>query len=86
MFFKDIEDLTKKLCSKTGIVCAGSCRKASKLPIHIQFKDTEDEWHKVFDLPSLFDILSRSGNKPYILIGGNTGHGKIGSLIKNSVS
>lgn len=73
--FKDIEDLAK-VCPKTGIECGGSCPEISKQPLHIQFKDTNDEWHKVFNLSTLFDVLSKCGDKPYILIGGNTAHGR----------
>lgn len=72
---KDIEDL-QKVCAKTRAACSGSCSKTSTQPIHIKFKDTTTEWHKVFDLPSLFYILSRSSFQPYILIGGNTAHGE----------
>lgn len=46
----------------------------SKVPVHLNFNDA-NEWHKVFDLQSLFDILSKSGKKPYMLVAGNTAHG-----------
>lgn len=69
-FLKDIEDLTK-VCSKTGNSCAGSCHKK---PVHLSFND-DKEWHKVFDLTSLFDVLSKAGNRPYMLVAGNTAHG-----------
>ncbi|XP_037034825.1 indole-3-acetaldehyde oxidase-like isoform X2 [Bradysia coprophila] len=67
----DIEDLTK-VCPKTGSPCAGSCHK---VPVHLNLNDNQREWHKVFDLQSLFDVLSKSGNKPYMLVAGNTAHG-----------
>lgn len=76
---KDIEDLPK-VCRNTGSECAASCHKTSKMPLHLQFNDGKTEWHKVFDLRSLFDVLSKSGAKPYILIGGNTAHGKTSEL------
>lgn len=71
-YLKDIEDLTK-VCPKTGSPCAGSCHKR---PVHLKLNDNQKEWHKVFDLSSLFDVLSKSGNKPYMLVAGNTAHGR----------
>lgn len=72
---KDIEDLTK-VCRNTGNPCAGSCHKASKVPVRLNFKDATKEWYKAYDLQSIFDILSKSGNRPYMLVAGNTAHGK----------
>ncbi|KAJ6644053.1 Xanthine dehydrogenase [Pseudolycoriella hygida] len=70
----DIEDLSK-VCPKTGSPCAGSCHKVHKVPVHLNFGDSTKDWHKVYDLQSLFDVLSESGNKPYMLVAGNTAHG-----------
>lgn len=47
----------------------------SKQPIHINFTDDSKEWHKVFDVKTVFDILDKSGQKPYMLVAGNTAHG-----------
>lgn len=74
LHLKDIEDLTKT-CPKTGSPCAGICHKATKVPVHLSLNDSMKEWHKVFDLKSLFEILSKSGKKPYMLVAGNTAHG-----------
>lgn len=74
VYLKDIEDLTK-VCPKTGSSCASSCHKMSKVPVHLNSNDDEKEWHKVFDLKTLFDVLSKSGTKPYMLVAGNTAHG-----------
>ncbi|KAJ6644052.1 Xanthine dehydrogenase [Pseudolycoriella hygida] len=70
----DIEDLSK-VCPKTGSPCAGSCHKVPKVPVHLNFGDSPKQWHKVYDLQSLFKVLSESGNKPYMLVAGNTAHG-----------
>lgn len=69
-----MEDFTK-ICPKTFNQCVGVCHKASNAAVRLYFTDTQSEWHKVFDLQSLFDILSKSGDKPYMLVGGNTAHG-----------
>lgn len=74
MVKEDIEDLAK-ICPKSKISCAESCHKVSKMPIHLNCKDDQIEWHKIFDLQSLFDILTKSGDKPYMLVAGNTAHG-----------
>lgn len=74
---KDIEDLTKAGCTKNRNSCEGSCNRVSNAPIHVNWNDDRKEWHKIFDLQSLFDILSKSGNKPYMLVVGNTAHGYI---------
>lgn len=49
----------------------------STQPVHLNFTDDNKEWHKVFDLQSVFDILDKSGKKPYMLVAGNTAHGTL---------
>jgi xanthine dehydrogenase/oxidase len=77
---RDIEDLDK-LCPKTGSPCAGKCRVAETAttePLHMFF--TEDkEWHKVSTVKDIFTIFENLGSKPYMLVAGNTAHGKISS-------
>lgn len=38
--------------------------------------DDEKRWHKVSTIAEVFDILQNCGNEPYILVAGNTAHGK----------
>lgn len=70
---KDIEDLTK-ICPKTGSACGGICHKADKKNVQMSFEGKQ-EWHKVFNLKDLFDILNTIGNRSYMLVAGNTAHG-----------
>lgn len=74
---KDIEDLTKVGCPKNRDSCEESCNRVSNVPIHVNWNDDRKEWHKIFDLKALFDILSKSGNEPYMLVAGDTAHGDI---------
>lgn len=66
----------EKICSATRSACVESCAKTVNVPVHLDFKKAQKEWHKVFDLPSLFQILSKSGDRPYMIVAGNTAHGK----------
>ncbi|XP_038118865.1 xanthine dehydrogenase 1 [Culex quinquefasciatus] len=74
---KDIEDLTKT-CPKTGSPCAGKCSAGGKVeiqqPLRMVFDD-QSEWHKVFNLNDIFAIFEQIGEKPYMLVAGNTAHG-----------
>ncbi|XP_039443074.1 xanthine dehydrogenase/oxidase-like [Culex pipiens pallens] len=69
---RDIEDLGK-VCPKSGQVCAGSC-SAVQQPIRMIFED-QTELHKVCNVSGIFTIFNQIGNKPYMLIAGNTAHG-----------
>lgn len=73
---KDIEDL--KLCPKTGTECAGRCKIAVKArdkseKIFLNFDGSD--WHKVYTIQSVLDILKGIGNSTYMLVAGNTGTG-----------
>jgi xanthine dehydrogenase/oxidase len=71
---KDIEDLNDiKLCNKTGLACSGNCSE-QKESLHFRFSD-EREWHKVIIEKEIFEIFEKIGNKRYMLVAGNTGHG-----------
>lgn len=69
---QDIEDLTK-ICPKTGSACAGLCNKGSGA-LKMTFDD-QKEWYKVTTVDEIFKIFEKSGDKPYMLVGGNTAHG-----------
>lgn len=71
--FKDIEDMPK-ICPESGSACSGQCHK-SKGTVRINFDD-ERQWHKVCTIKEVFDILEKSGDTPYMLVAGNTAHGK----------
>ncbi|XP_039446739.1 uncharacterized protein LOC120426101 [Culex pipiens pallens] len=69
---RDIEDLGK-VCQKSGKVCAGSC-SAVQQPIRMIYED-QTEWHKVCNVSGIFTIFNQIGNRPYMLVAGNTAHG-----------
>lgn len=75
---RDIEDLSgTKMCPKTGATCMGKCSSANQVPkqaIHILFGE-KGEWHKVYNIKEIFEIFAKIGNKPYMLVAGNTAHG-----------
>lgn len=72
---RDIEDLPQRQCPKTGAPCAGLCHEKNKsTQRHIVFDDSK-EWHKVYDLKSIFEILNKTSGRPYMLVSGNTAHG-----------
>lgn len=56
-------DFCKKLCSHT------------KEPLRIMFKDGR-EWSKVYGLDELLKIVQNSKPGSYMLVSGNTAHGK----------
>ncbi|XP_053676315.1 uncharacterized protein LOC128726526 [Anopheles nili] len=75
---QDIEDLTRT-CPKTGSPCAGKCPSAAervdhKRPVRLLFQDAK-EWHRVTQMADIFTIFDQIGNKPYMLVAGNTAHG-----------
>ncbi|XP_062708343.1 xanthine dehydrogenase isoform X1 [Aedes albopictus] len=75
---QDIEDLPK-VCPKTGSACAGKCSSSepkvtNKRPVRMVFGDGT-EWHKVYNINDIFTIFEQIGEKPYMLVAGNTAHG-----------
>lgn len=76
----DIEDL----CSKSNRTCLGKCPITKKIydkkGIHMSFIENK-EWHKIYNLNEVFMILEKIGSKPYMLIGGNTAHGRLDKKI-----
>lgn len=78
----DIEDLNQyhaRIGRKCGDKWAnGVCDKADGLKeaLELVFVD-ERQWHKVYTIKSLLDILSKSGTAPYMLVAGDTAHGKL---------
>uniref|UniRef100_A0A182JAE5 Indole-3-acetaldehyde oxidase n=1 Tax=Anopheles atroparvus TaxID=41427 RepID=A0A182JAE5_ANOAO len=67
----DIEDLVG-LCSRAGMACEGN--KASPPARRLSFADGR-KWHKVASLTEAFAVLNAIDSEPYMLVGGNTGHG-----------
>ncbi|XP_058831229.1 uncharacterized protein LOC131689891 [Topomyia yanbarensis] len=74
---RDIEDLAK-VCPKTKTPCAGKCsavqKTNTKQPIRIVFENNS-EWYKVYNYNDIFAIFNQIGDKPYMLVAGNTAHG-----------
>lgn len=73
---KDIEDLSKVCEKRPGAMCNKICaeRVVSKENLHLKFDDKK-EWHKVFDVKGLKDILVNIKKQLYMLVAGNTAHG-----------
>lgn len=70
---EDIEDLPK-ICSNTGKPCQEKCDVVPKKGLHLTFEDKR-EWHKVYNIHDVFVIFEKIGNRPYMLVAGNTAHG-----------
>ncbi|XP_055537407.1 uncharacterized protein LOC129725498 [Wyeomyia smithii] len=74
---RDIEDLGK-ICPATGSACSGKCSATDdavrQQSIRMVFAN-ESEWHKVYNLNDIFAIFDVIGEKPYMLVAGNTAHG-----------
>jgi xanthine dehydrogenase/oxidase len=74
----DIEDLAGKTCPKTGTACAGKCSASEEINVNQTMKltfDDDREWHKVYSIKEIFDTFGKIGDKPYMLVSGNTAHG-----------
>ncbi|XP_062540577.1 uncharacterized protein LOC134208732 [Armigeres subalbatus] len=71
----DIEDFVK-ICPKKGTVCNKDCgnRDDNKQRIEIIFEDGR-EWHKVYSLQEVLNILKIIEDRPYMLVCGNTSDG-----------
>ncbi|XP_055686789.1 uncharacterized protein LOC129792085 isoform X2 [Lutzomyia longipalpis] len=67
----DIEDLPK-VCPKTGENCVGRCHKSEAL--HMPLADGK-EWHRVYTVGDILKVLETVGDRPYMLVAGNTAHG-----------
>ncbi|XP_055628824.1 xanthine dehydrogenase/oxidase-like [Toxorhynchites rutilus septentrionalis] len=74
---RDIEDLTK-VCPRTGNSCTGKCSAIAASNEHRFLNLTfprNKEWYKVGTIEEVFKIFQKIGNKPYMLVAGNTAHG-----------
>lgn len=75
----DIEDLGEAY-SKNNNKCAGKCPVDEKVHdrkcIQLSFPGNK-EWYKVYSVSDVFKIFEKIGSKPYMLIGGNTAHGRL---------
>lgn len=75
---RDIEDIgVVKSCPKTGTACAGKCAvRGTVAPQLFKLSFEEDrEWYKVFTIEDIFSVFEKIGEKPYMLVAGNTAHG-----------
>ncbi|XP_061392406.1 uncharacterized protein LOC133327888 [Musca vetustissima] len=68
---RDIEDLSKLVCPKTGQSCSGSCQSKMESLVF----SNGDQWFWPKSLKELFTVLSQFKDEDYMLVGGNTGHG-----------
>ncbi|XP_037042497.1 xanthine dehydrogenase-like [Bradysia coprophila] len=65
----DIEDLPKMHTN-----CSVACKKIMADTLHLKFKDGS-EWHKVYTIAQVLQILKDATLQPYILLAGNTARG-----------
>jgi hypothetical protein len=49
-------------------------RQSKISPVHIHFEDAQ--WIKVTTMDTIFEIFDNIGYVQYVLVGGNTAHGK----------
>ncbi|KXJ84190.1 hypothetical protein RP20_CCG013284 [Aedes albopictus] len=71
---EDIEDFVK-ICPSRGGACIAKCKlRDEKNPIRILFGDGR-EWHKVYSSLEVLNILKQIGDRPYMLVCGNTANG-----------
>lgn len=68
-----IQDLYKK-CTKTGLPCAGECKKFPSGQIKVDLG--AESWHKVTTIEELFNVFGQIGDEKYKLVAGNTAEGK----------
>lgn len=74
-FEQDIEDLNRGvMCPKTGLYCRKTCGNATEKYFSFDFEN-EKEWHRVVEVKEIFEVFQRIGEKPYMLVAGNTAHG-----------
>nr|XP_029717269.1 aldehyde oxidase 3-like [Aedes albopictus] len=70
----DIEDFVK-ICPGRVSACNVKCKlRDEQKPIRILFGDGR-EWHKVYSLQEVLNILKQIGDRPYMLVCGNTANG-----------
>jgi len=53
-------------------------------PVHLKLESAQ--WFKVTKMNEIFEIFDKIGNAPYILVGGNTAHGKFKTVHARVVS
>lgn len=72
---QDIEDLPKMHTN-----CSVACKKIMADTLHLKFKDGS-EWHKVYTIAQVLQILKDATLQPYILLAGNTARGMYSTVI-----
>ncbi|XP_049801265.1 uncharacterized protein LOC126236198 isoform X3 [Schistocerca nitens] len=79
---QDIEDWEKKLCVRSGGTCTQNCGQNGECsietlaiisPVHVKFEKTD--WFKVDTIADILKIFENLGDRPYMLVAGNTAHG-----------
>ncbi|XP_070499173.1 uncharacterized protein [Chironomus tepperi] len=70
----DIEDCNQTTnCPKTGMICNKSCKSQTEQIKIFTFDDRM--WYRVFTTTEVLKIFGEIGDKPYMLVAGNTAHG-----------
>ncbi|XP_046360643.2 xanthine dehydrogenase-like [Haliotis rufescens] len=74
----DIEELDKKICSKTGKTCTGRCSSERQtdpehVPLHIVLQGSQ--WYKPTTRQQLYALLGQHKGDNYRLVFGNSGFG-----------
>ncbi|XP_049838711.1 xanthine dehydrogenase-like [Schistocerca gregaria] len=79
--YPDIEDITEKICAKSGKPCNENCANDSitcdqeKILPTLHLKAKCSEWFKVDQIDDIFNVLAAKTDKKYMLVAGNTAHG-----------
>lgn len=90
---KDIEDIDKHVCPKSGKDCNSSCKKEVQewcminfkrpvsplLPKKVKLSDGK-LWYTANHIDMIFETLDEVGYESYMLVAGNTAKGKINSI------
>lgn len=71
----DIEDLGTDL-SCSGRACNGICSNSARSVKLIRNVCGDGrQWYKVYKISEIFETFTKIGNRPYMLVAGNTAHG-----------
>lgn len=75
---QELEEL--KICPKNGKVCNKPCGDkiidTAEPPSYIFVEIGDEKWFKVYKLADLLEVLNKIGDVKYMLVAGNTAHGK----------
>ncbi|CAH1786918.1 unnamed protein product [Owenia fusiformis] len=71
----DIEDINKRICSKTGNPCSGTCNPQTSTPEAIHLVLAEAQWFTPTTLSDLYALADQYQDKHVKFVSGNSGKG-----------